>query len=274
MDGHRSQVFQGGIVFLAVLALGGCAGRGSRRLGPSVDIHKEVRVCGVKLPCTVGGVVHRHDYHSFFRARTAGYGRIIVNPDPTDRGCVRCVNPSKFFRSLLSDPAGRGRALLHIIYAVAGAGRRSAIRTRPTFDTRAWSRVYQRTGKTLREAARKGLPVSCHLLSAHCASTPGFRAAFRRFLPRILMNPPRHGDPGFAKEFSVKLAVFLDPKGSFPALSRFIRSGARVRARMKAVRDLCTYVGHPKVSKLLRWVEARDPGLRRRAQKCLRRPLW
>ena len=262
------------IIFVSIPFLDGCGGPVSRPKGPSVDIHKEVRVCGLKLPCTVGGVVHRHDYYSFFKGRAARYGRLVVRPDPTDRGCVSCVKPSDFFRSLIADPAGRGRALMHVIYAVGGVGRRTVVRKRPTFDDRAWRQVHRWTTKALREAARKGVAVSCHLLSAHCASTPEFRAAFRRFLPRILTNPPRDGDPGFAKEFAVKLAVFLDPRGSFPALNRFIKSGARVRARMKAVRDLCVHVRNAKARKLLKWVVARDSGLRRRAQKCLSRPLW
>lgn len=267
----QSKVRSALLALAAVVAHLACAAGGGRAQAPGPDTAgKEARVCGLKLPCTAGGIVHSHDYYAFFRAAASGHGRIIAGQDPSDRGCVRCVNPAKFFGSLVSDPAGRGRALLHIIYAMGGVGRGTIPGGKVPAGTPVWSRVHRWAVRALGEAVRSRRPPSCYLVSTYCASTPAFRKEFRRFLPRILSNPPRDGDPGFAKEWAVKLAVFLDPKGSFPALLRFVKSGARVRARMKAVRDLCAHVGLPKVRRLLEWVGDHDPALRVRAQKCLR----
>jgi hypothetical protein len=54
-----------------------------------------------------------------------------------------------------------------------------------------------------------------------------------------------------------------------PVIIRFVRSGARVSARMKAVRDLCGGIAMPEVREVLEWVVAKDPWLRDRAAHCL-----
>jgi hypothetical protein len=80
---------------------------------------------------------------------------------------------------------------------------------------------------------------------------------------------PLDEDPGAVKEMTVKLALALDPPGMLPVIIRFVRSGAHVSARMKAVRDLCGGITRPEVREVMEWVVAEDPWLRDRAAQCL-----
>ena len=248
-------------VWLAILGAG-CSGMPVRVAPAGLKAPKEI--CGLPLPC-LRTVVRSHDYHGMFKASAERYRRLMVGFPSSRKGCFVCPAPQVFFRSLLADPSTNGKGLMHILFAL------SAVRLprKTGSGDSGFSVIHRVARRSIRRAQKSGQPVSCSIVTAFCVTRPAFAAAFRWFLPEILMRRPPDSDPGYAKEFAVRLAFGLDLPGTLPTIERFIRSRARVRARMKAVRGLCWRASKPAVRRILRWVVRYDPDLRHRAAKCL-----
>jgi len=251
------------LAVLGVLAL--LAGGASARR-PS----KPKQICGLRLPCK-GTTVHgSHDLYGALK-KGAEQGQPLLL-STSKRGCLHCEDPARLFDAIAKDPGRNGGVLTHIYFALGEVARRAFARSRPKSIDAVLGTLHSWCDRSLREAREKPEPVGCDLLTAHCASSPGFATAFVAFAAKALWRAPADSDPGFVKERTVKLALFANPPGALPVVIRFIRSKARVRARMKAVRDICGYAAvSVEAKQALQWVQHNDPDLAPRAVKCLKR---
>jgi len=189
--------------------------------------------------------------------------------DDATLGCISCVSPKRLFAEVADDPELARAVLLHVYVSLQQTMQDALASSFPPKPDEGWEGIRTWTNRAVTEKAQARGVAKCSLLTTWCASSREFSAAFVFFADKLLFRAPLDDDPGDAKEMTVKLALALDPPGMLPVIFRFIRSGARISARMKAVRDLCGGVARPEVRQMLEWVVANDVWLRERASHCL-----
>jgi len=231
-----------------------------------------VAICGLSLPCTSVGTPGRDDLYGFMTASAEPNGSRVVVVDDEARGCVSCVAPDTMFAALADDTERAYAVLLHLYVSLvqtAEDAQDARANESPPAPVEGWDGVRVWTAQAVTAASTSHGGVSCSLLTTWCASSREFADAFVAFAAKVLFRKPLDEDPGAVKEMTVKLALALNPPGMLPVIIRFVRSGAHVSARMKAVRDLCGGIAMPEVREVLEWVVAEDPWLRDRAAHCL-----
>jgi hypothetical protein len=230
------------------------------------------QVCGLTLPCREPTVGHSHDLYGAMVAGLSPYGELLFEQDQT-AGCARCLAPESLFAELLDEPDANKGALAHVYLSLKEVGHAAFEGRSESSPDTGWSYLHEWTGGVLHRARTTGDPPPCGLLSAHCASTPRFIAGYVGFLEQILFREPLDADPGYQKEHAVKVALAANPPGGLEVIVGFIKTRAEVRARMKAVRDICGYAEiYDEAREVLEWVVANDPDLAERARYCLERP--
>jgi hypothetical protein len=236
---------------------------------PETDSPPGEQICGLALPCSSPEIDNPHDLYGAMVVAFSEHGALLVS-EGSSPGCVTCADPRAFFDALLDDPRGNQGALAHVYLSLAEVARARATAGTPPSPATVWSDLHDQITADLESATGSSEPTTCGLLTAYCASTPLFVDGFATFLERLLFREPLDEDPGFQKEHAVKLALAANPPGGLEVIIRFIESGAAVRARMKAVRDICAYVPHYQEARAaLEWVIDNDAKLADRARACL-----
>jgi hypothetical protein len=226
-------------------------------------------ICGLTLPCAPPEIDGSHDLYGSMVAALSEHGELLVR-DGSTAGCVGCADPGVFFDTLLSDPAGHKGALAHVYLSLKEAARYAFEGKEMRATNFLWDDLHVWTGELLDRTRDLGEPPPCVLLTAHCTSRTEFIEAFVTFLDEVLFRDPPDRDPGFQKEHAVKLALAANPPGGLDAIIRFIQTKAEVRARAKAVRDICAYAPHYiEAEEVLKWVVKNDDALADRARACL-----
>jgi len=259
---------------VSCLAVSGCPGADNSTAGVPAAAGRAppAAICGLSLPCTSVGPPGRDDYYGHMVAAAEPSRSNMVAIDDEARGCVSCVAPDTMFAALADDPESAHAVLLHLYVSLvqtAEDAQDALANESPPAPVEGWDGVQAWTTRTVTAASASHGGVSCSLLTTWCVSSPEFAYAFVAFAAKVLFREPLDEDPGDMKEMTVKLALALNPPGMLPVIIRFVRSGARVSARMKAVRDLCGGIAMPEVREVLEWVVAEDPWLRDRAAHCL-----
>jgi len=227
--------------------------------------------CGLRLPC-VSPEVGSHDLYSALKRGLEQRAGLVLSTDDPQAGCFRCVPATELFAALRAEPGSHSGALSHVYLSLRDSADR-LFRDRPLDRSdEVWRELHQRCAAQLDELAGGREAPPCGLLTAYCASRPSFMAGLTAHAEQVLFTPPHDADPGHAKEQTVKLVLAIDPPGGLDVIIRFIRSRAHVRARMKAVRDICGYYERePAARQVVHWVVDHDPVLAERAASCLRR---
>jgi len=255
----------------ALIGCGGSTAGGDAAGPPAAETPAPPRpeeVCGLTLPCSAPTVDNPHDLYGAMVVAFSKHGALLVN-EGSNPGCIACADPHEFFGVLLDDPRGHQGALAHVYLSLADVARSRSADAPPPSPATVWIDLHDRIATDLEAATGSGEPIACGLLTAYCASTPAFVDGFAAFLEQILFREPLDDDPGFQKEHAVKLALAANPPGGLEVIVRFIKTKAEVRARMKAVRDICAYVPHyPEAAAAIEWVIENDPDLAERARAC------
>jgi hypothetical protein len=256
----------------------GCGGQ--RALGarnPRSCSATPATICGLALPCKGVAVRNSHDlYGAMVQGLEEAQPQVLSNDRVS--GCTTCAEPEAFFSSVQADPKAARQVLPHIYLSLIEAAREAFRGAPPASAEAAWRGAFGEVGRwsaaRLARAREARSEIPCMLPTAYCASRPEFGEAFVRFAEKVLFQEPGDQDPGFVKESTVKLALTLGPPEALPVVLRFIRSGARARARWKALRDLCGIVRLREVRETFQWVARSDPepDMRDRAASCLRAP--
>jgi hypothetical protein len=253
---------------IAFLALS-CAGQ--RPPGSSAREEKgassKESICGLNLPCAEAAGGQESLYAAMVESAEVSQSKLLSMDKPRG-GCFTCLEPKDVFASEEKDPEAARELLMHVHLSLKAVAGDAFSESKPSSmdsvlgDLGAWSLG------ALQKAGESKTQVDCALLTAYCASMPGFGEAFVKFASAVLFQEPGDEDPGFVKEATVELALAFNPPGALPVICSFVKSGAKVRARMKAVRDLCAYKDRKEVMETLQWVIDHDPDLKERAQAC------
>jgi hypothetical protein len=260
----------------ALLPITGC---GSSAAGPAAEepagpkeqqqASQPLEVCGLALPCAAPTVSGSHDLYGAMVAGLSPRGALLFEQDQ-DAGCARCRPAEPLFADLLDEPGAHQGTLAHVYLSLQEVGHVAFEGHGASSPATAWAELHNWSTAALDGARGTGEPPSCELLSAVCASTPAFVESFVGFLEQILFREPLDADPGWQKEHAVKVALAANPPGGLEVIIRFIKTKAAVRARMKAVRDLCSYAAiYDEARAALEWVVDNDPDLADRARSCL-----
>jgi len=227
------------------------------------------QICGLALPCSSPVVGDPHDLYGAMVVAFSEHGALLV-ADGRAADCVACTDPDAFFDTLLADPAGHQGALAHVYLSLKEAAHEAFAGEQVEPTDSLWAELDDWTASMLQRSRELGEPPPCLLLTAHCTSRPEFIESFVAFLGEVLFREPLNADPGFQKEHAIKLALAANPPGGLEVVIRFVKTKAEVRARAKAVRDLCAYAPHDaEVAEALRWVVRNDEDLVDRARACL-----
>jgi hypothetical protein len=193
---------------------------------------------------------------------------------------VQCADPAALFSSK-DDPRQQGQRLMALVgllhwdhLELPGADVSRPLRRLPD-----WAKIRAAILADIRQWTKQGQRIPASFLAVLCFTSPPYAAAFGPYAEAVLTRPTppgaRHAaelDPGFVKQAAVHLVVAAPEQRTLTTLLRFVRSGQRVGARMKAVRDLCAAAALPEVRATLDWVLTSDSELRNRVVRC--RETW